>query len=177
MDIGNKPSKVKKRKQPALQDHTMKSKSDIPCPSTENDPSLAQILAPSLDVMLATNTPLPDSASPSDERVPSSVPAGQPATTPLSSTSNRTRDNHKPTRLASVEQQLKLHMEENEAYNLLERDNAKKNKLIDELNNCDLSQKLEIKKLSKAYGSLRHELLKYKENNTSMIYSNTDTQL
>ena len=174
MDIGNKPSKVKKCKQPALQDHNMKSKSDIPCPSTENDPSLAQILAPSLDVMLATNTPLPDSASPSDERVPSSVPAGQPAATPLSSTSNRTRDNHN---LASVEQQLELHMEENEACNLLERDNAKKNKLIDELNNCDLSQKLEIRKLSKAYGSLRHELLKYKENYTSMIYSNTDTQL
>ena len=60
---------------------------------------------------------------------------------------------------------------------LLERDIDKKNKLIDKLNKRDSSQKLEIKKLSKAYDSPRYELLKYKENDTSVINSNADTRL
>ena len=73
---GNKPGKAKKRKRPAIKDRNVKSKSDISSPTSECDPSLTQILGPSLDVMLATNTPLPDSASSSDECVPPSVPPG-----------------------------------------------------------------------------------------------------
>ena len=165
-----------------LKDRNVKSKSDISCPTSECDPSLTQILGPSLDVMLATNTPLPDSASSSDECVPSSVPsvANSPVAT-SSSASSKTRAGRKPTRLAAVKQQLELQMEENErlviSMRLLERDIDEKNKLIDKLNKRDSSQKLEIKKLSKAYDSLRHELLKYKENDTSVINSTADTRL
>ena len=76
---------------------------------------------------------------------------------------------------------VKLHMEENErlviSIHLLERDIDEKNKLIDKLNKIDSPQKLEIKKLTKAYDNLRHELLKYKENGTSVINSNVDTRL
>ena len=89
---GIKPGKAKKRKRPALKDRNVKSKSDISCPTSEFDLSLTQILGPSLDVMLATNTPLQDSASSSDECVPSSVPpvANSPAAT-SSSASSKTR--------------------------------------------------------------------------------------
>ena len=178
---GKEPGKAKKRKRPVLKDRNVKSKSDISCPTSECDPSLTQILGPSLDVMLATNTPLPDSASSSDECVPSSVPpvANSPAAT-SSSASSKTRAGRKPTRLTAVKQQLKLQMEENErlviSMRLLERDIDEKNKLIDKLNKRDSSQKLEIKKLSKSYDSLRHEL-KYKENDTSVINSTADTRL
>ena len=94
VDTGNKPDKAKKRKRPALKDRNVKSESDISCPSAEYDPSLMQILGSSLDVMLATNTPLPDSASSSDECVPSSAVANSPAVT-SSSASNKTQASRK----------------------------------------------------------------------------------
>ena len=124
--------------------------------------------------MLATDMPLPDSDNSSLESVTSSVPltTSSPAAT-SSSSSDKTRANNKPTRYTAVKQQLKLQMEENErlimSLRLLEQDIDDKNKLIEKLNKCDSSQKLEIKKLSKANDNMRRELSNYKD-------SNVDTQ-
>ena len=52
---------------------------------------------------------------------------------------------------------------------LLEQDIDDKNKLIEKLNKCDSSQKLEIKKLSKANDKMRRDWSNYKD-------SNVDTQ-
>ena len=51
---------------------------------------------------------------------------------------------------------------------LLEQD-TDKNKLIEKLNKCDSSQKLEMKKMSTAHDNMRRESLNYKD-------SNADTQ-
>ena len=163
-----KAGKAKKRKQPSVKGRNVKSRSDDTSDlSTHIDPSLTQILGPSLNVMLATDMPLPDSDNSSLESVTSS-----PAAT-SSSSSGKTRANNKPTRYTAVKQQLKLQMEENErlimSLRLLEQDIDDKNKLIEKLNKCDSSQKLEIKKLSKANDNMRRELSNYKD-------SNVDTQ-
>ena len=170
-----KSGKSKKRKQPSVKGHNVKSRSDDTSDlSTHIDPSLTQILGPSLNVMLATDTPLPDSDNSSLESVTLSVPltTSSPAST-SSSSSGKTRANNKPTRYTAVKQQLKLQMEENErlimSLCLLEQDIDDNNKLIEKLNKCDSSQKLEIKKLSKANDNMRCELSNYKD-------SNVDTQ-
>ena len=160
--------KAKKRKQPSVKGRNVKSRSvDTSDLSTHIDPSLTQILGPSLNVMLATDMPLPDSDNSSLESVTSS-----PAAT-SSSSSGKTRATNKPTRYTAVKQQLKLQMEENErlimSLRLLEQDIDDKDKLIEKLNKCESSQKLEIKKLSKANDNMRRELSNYKD-------SNVDTQ-
>ena len=99
-----KSGKSKKRKQPSVKGRNVKSRSDDTSDlSTHIDPSLTQILGPSLNVMLATDMPLPDSDNSSLESVTSSVPlmTSSPAAT-SSSSSGKTRAKNKSTRYTAT---------------------------------------------------------------------------
>ena len=123
------------------------------------DPSLTQILSPSLDVLFATHTPLPDSDRLMVESDLSSEP--QPVS-PVAVTSKTAGVKNKTTRLTAAKQQLKLQMEENVRFvnsmRLLEREIDDENKAMEKLKKCEESQRTQIKKLSKGNDTLRHEL-------------------
>ena len=160
---GDESKKNSKRKRASKNNRNVKPKSDATS-RDGGDLSLTQILGPSLDVLFATHTPLPDSDSSLVESDPSSEP--QPVS-PVAATSKtagvNSRAARKPTRLAAVKQQLKLQMEENvrlvNSMRLLEREIDDKNKAIEKLKKCEASQKTQIKKLSKGNDTLRRELL------------------
>ena len=132
--------------------------------------SLSQILGPSLDELLATNTPLPASdVSADDDSASLSVPlaVSSPTAASVPSDGKRSRAGRKPTRLTAVKELLKAQTEENDrlmnSIKLLEKEIDKKNKEIDKKTELDSKQKLEIKKLLQANESLRRELSNCKE--------------
>ena len=177
---GDESKKNSKRKRASKNNRNVKPKSDATS-RDGGDPSLTQILGPSLDVLFATHTPLPDSDSSLVESDPSSEP--QPVS-PVAATSEtaavNSRAARKPTRLTAVKQQLKLQMEENvrlvNSMRLLEREIDDKNKAIEKLKKCEASQKTQIKKLSKGNDTLRRELLGLKGMDKSASNNCTDMQ-
>ena len=177
---GVESKKNSKRKRASKDNRNVKPKSDATS-RDGGDPSLTQILGPSLDVLFATHTPLPDSDSSLVENDPSSEP--QPVS-PVAATSKtagvNSRAARKPTRLTAVKQQLKLQMEENvrlvNSMRLLEREIDDKNKAIEKLKKCGASQKTQINKLSKGNDTLRRELLGLKGMDKSASNNCTDMQ-
>ena len=142
------------------------------------DPSLTQILGPSLAVLFATHTPLPDSdislveSDPSSELQPVSPVAATSKTAGVKSRAAR-----KPTCLKDVKQQLKLQLEENvNSMRLLKRERDDKNKAIEKLKKCEASQKTQIKKSPKWNDTLIRELLGLKGMYKSASNNCTDMQ-
>ena len=176
-------AKPKKRKRPSLRDNrNVRPKSDD---VSSSDPSLTQILGPSLSELLATDTPLPDLENPVDDSAPSSLPQTASSPTMTSATSGgNTRATRKQPRLTAVKKQLETKMEENarltNSLRLLEREIDNKNKIIEKFKKADSSQKLQIKQLSKGNDSLRREIAslelmaKSKPNDYSDIHEKCD---
>ena len=169
-----KSKKNSKHKRASKDNRNVKPKSD----DTSHDgvdPSLTQIVGPSLDVLFAAHMPLPDSDSSLVESDLSSEPQ---LVSPVAVTSKaagvKSRAARKTTRLTAVKQQLKLQMEENiifvNSIRLLEREINDENKAIEKLKKCEASQKTQIKKLSKGNDTLRRELESKKSKSKKTLF-------
>ena len=177
VNAGDDSKKNSKRERASKDNRNVEPKSDATS-RDGGDPSLTQILGPSLDVLFATHTPLPDSDISLVESDPSSEP--QPVS-PVAATSKTTGVNsraaRKPTCLKAVKQQLKLQLEENvNSMRLLKRERNDKNKAIEKLKKCEASQKTQIKKSSKWNDTLIRELLCFKGMYKSASNNCTDMQ-
>ena len=131
------------------------------------DPSLSQILGPSLEEMMASDRshdslPGTSPTQPVSHSASSpSVPNDEEPTAPV-----RRRGG---TRLTAVKQQLSEALEEMASLKntiaLLETEIDRKNKEIVRIKKCDTTQKSEIKKLTKLVDEQKKELMSYKGTN------------
>ena len=165
------PSVAKKRKRGKGQStRNVKSKPSKKQAPPRKDPSLSQILGASLDEMLASNTPLPDSNDSFDGSITDPQASSSPTvgSAPSGDASERRagRGQRKGTRLTAVKQQLADLADENvrlkNSIKLLESDIDAKNKEITRKNKSDSHQKSEIKRLTNINDNLRRELSQYK---------------
>ena len=159
------PCSSKKRKRPKEQStRNVKSKANKKQAPPTKDPSLSQILGPSLDEMIALNTPLPDSGDSFD----CSIAVPRASSSPSGDAPERRtgRGQRKGTRLTAVKQQLMELTEENtrlkNSIKLLESEIDTNNKEIVRKKKSVSHQKSEIKRLTNVNDSLRRELSQYK---------------
>ena len=157
------PSK-KRKKSKEQSTRNIKSKASKKQAPPTKKPSLSHIFGPSLDEMMAANTPLPDSGDSFD----CSIAVPRASSSPSGDAPERRtgRGQRKGTRLTAVKQQLLELTEENtrliNSIKLLESELDTKNKEIVRKNKSDSHQKSEIKRLANVNDSLRRKLSQYK---------------